>query len=396
MNMDTRKSDLPTVPMTAKLKRYAEAREKPINDLIERSRSFNPAQLPGKNLTTNEIKLLLHRRARMTSTKYIATSSVTAMLENLLHTYEPISNEEQEWRVLEGLFPPPHHQWIEFDRSVQTPDGPIGAIFFQNLYAREDLQHLALARGHDLERAYHSFGILQLMQRNLWTIDFLTPDARLIRRGVLFAPESETGQRWQFPLDFPCPYGACIPTHGFPCETCQAMITFVRRFVTVLQAALYGFFREVEIKEQTRTAIVSQRKQQKAKKRATTVRHFACKVIDISRRQTTLRAEEVETLKMEAYAWIAGRPVIPLDSIDWEHPPQEDDIVLAYVPVGTSRRTLRDERRYKPENIGKEIPVAAYTKHRIPMYFKNWRRYQWNYVRVKAALYQQEKSRKDT
>jgi hypothetical protein len=100
--------------------------------------------------------------------------------------------------------------------------------------------------------------------------------------------------------------------------------------------------------------------------------------------------EEQEELRQEKHSWVQGKEIVTLDAIDWGNPPSDDAVVLAPTPIRKHRRTFKDKRFTKVQ--GQTITIDRHSKPRQPMYFASWKRRQWDFIKVMAKAYEEEKT----
>jgi hypothetical protein len=318
--------------------------------------------------------------------RYQVAPSVNVMLALLLEQYQAAADRLREQTTLEGLMPPAYHQWIDFERPYPTPYGEVGGYFLWDCKNQGDLA--AISANWTASKRARFYQWVEETPAS-WALDVLGAACDEVLMTFIFNPTESLGERWQRNSWMDCPFNECVPAAGDRCPRCAEMLALVPRWITLLQALLLGFFQEVEIKERvvTETRAVKRTDNPKKKKRIQ-VEHRV-RTLDVSRRVLEITPEEREALERER-SWIAGREVLTLDQVDWEHPPADESVVLAPVPVRRHRRTFKANRFTKMQ--GQTIIVGRYEKPRQPMTFATWKRRQWDFVRVMASEYEAEKT----
>ncbi len=312
--------------------------------------------------------------------------SVNVMLDMLLAQYQT-SEKRVEQTTLEGLMPPAYHQWVTFERPYLTPYGAIGGYFLWDCKSQDDLADIS-ASWVPAERSQFYQWVEETPAS--WALDVLSETCDEVVMTFIFNPTDDLGERWQRNAWTDCPFDDCLPATGTRCERCAEMLTLVPRWIVLLQALVLGFFQEVEVKEHVVTETRSVKRKDNPKKKKHIKIEHRITVLDVSRRAMTITPDEYEELKQEKYSWVEGKEITPLDAIDWMNPPGDDTVILAPSPVKRHKRELRSDR-FKNKQ-GQTITIDRYKKPRQPMYFGNWKRRQWNFIRVMASAYEDEKT----
>jgi hypothetical protein len=313
--------------------------------------------------------------------------SINAMLSMLLSEYQAAEERVKEQVTLEGLMPPAYHQWVTFEQPYRTPYGLVGGFFLWDCKNQEDLAAISATWP-----AFKRAAFYQWVEETpaSWALDVLDETCNQVLMTYIFNPAEKLGERWQRNSWMDCPFDECVPAAGERCPRCAEMLELIPRWIVLLQALLLGFFQEIEVKERTITETRSvKRADNPKKKKRIEIRHKIT-VLDVSRREMTITPDEIEELNQEKHSWVAGKEILTLDSIDWNHPPADTAVILAPSPVKRHKRELRSARFVHKQ--GQTITIDRYHKPRQPMYFGSWKRRQWDFIRVMASAYEAEKA----
>lgn len=297
--------------------------------------------------------------------------SAVAMLQELLSTHAERTIAPV---VIGKLFPPQGHQWFTFLQPLQTAYGPVGALFLKKQFHRPDLEAIAASWTTTKRAAFFQYmEEIQRVDDTFWLITLVSPmgDGQIAH--FRFRPPFS----WQkgAPGIEACPLYTCVGMQA--CETCQHMEGEVGRILLLLEAMLFGVFREViEVREETRTEkrTIAGKNGHKSKKVDAS---YKVQVLDVSRRRKVISPEEQEELKKKRYSWTEGKKIILDTEIDWNNPPDPDTVILA--PRGVKgfsyQRTYRDASHWREDllNTTIDVIVPAFTKPRQPVTYKRWK-----------------------